>query len=155
VGIGADEAAAIDEDGWRAADFEKLSVFDIGVDGGSGFGTGHASLKGVGIQSGLAGIIEHFLVGVGGGNEVLVVVDGVVHLPEGFGVLHVGTTAGDGSGAGPGVEIVERKILEDELGLRVIRQDAAQGVMEVAANRALEVGVFDDGDGGVGIAEDG
>ena len=99
--------------------------------------------------------VDHFVVGIGGGDEVLIVVDQVVHLPEGFGVLLVGAASGEGGGARPGMDLVDGKILEDEFDLGIFGQQAADGVVEVAADGAFEVAVFDEGDGSFGIAEDG
>ena len=154
VGVGADDAAAVDEEGWGAADLEKVAVGDAGIHFGGGLGGGEAGFEGVLVQVGLAGEVDDLVVDVGGGDQVLLVIDEIVELPEGGGVLLVGAAPGERCRARPGMEGVEGEILEDELDLRIVGQDAAQGIVEVAADGAFEVGEFDDGDGGFGVAED-
>lgn len=154
VGIGTDDAAAVDEDGGGAVNLEEFSVILVGVDLGSDLWAGQAGLEAVGIEIGAAGVVQHFLVNVGGRDEVLIVIDRVVELPERLGVLLVGTAASDGGGTSPGMQGVNGKVFEDELDLRVLGEQTAKGVVETAADGAFEVSVFDDGDGGVGIAED-
>ena len=82
----------------------SLAVGEAAVHLGGGLRAGHAGFEGLGIETGSGGIVEHFLVGVGGGDEVLVVVDQVVDLPEGLGVLLVGAASGEGGGSGPGMD---------------------------------------------------
>jgi len=154
VGVGADDAAAVDEERGCAADFEEVAVGEAGVHLGGGLGRGEAGLEGVLVQVGLAGEVEDLVIDVGGGDQVLLVVDEIVELPEGGGILLVGAAAGERGGARPGMDLIDGEILEDELDLRIVRQKAVEGVVEVAADGAFEVGELDDGDGGFGIAED-
>jgi hypothetical protein len=79
----------------------------------------------------------------------LLVVDVIVELPEGVGVLLVGAAPGKRGSARPGMNLVDGEILEDELDLRIVGQEAAEGVVEVAADGAFEVGELDDGDGSI------
>ena len=91
----------------------------------------------------MGSVIHKLIVGRGGRDEVLIVVDQVIELPEGFGVLHVCTAAGEGGGAGPGMEALQGKVLEDDLNLRIVGQDAAKGVVQSAADWALEIRILD------------
>jgi hypothetical protein len=59
-------------------------------------------------------------------------------------VLLVGASAGEGSGPGPRVELLDRIVLEDQPGLGIVRQQPAQRLVQLAADRALEIGEFHD-----------
>src|SRR5205085_3287441 len=123
-------AAPIDEDGWRAVDFQLFTIGLAGVNRGRGFGAGHAALKSALLQAGLDGIVRHLGPGVLRGNDLLVVVNQVIQLPEGLGFLLIRAAAGDGCSARPWVELFERKILEDYSHLSAVaRQEASQRVM--------------------------
>jgi hypothetical protein len=154
VGVGADDATAVDEEGWGASDFEEVTVGEAGVNFGGGLGRGETGLEGVLVQVGLAGEVEDLVIDVGSGDQVLLIVDVIVELPEGGGILLEGAAPGERGGACPGMNLVNGEILEDELDLRVVGQEAAESVVEVAADGAFEVGELDDGYGGFGIAED-
>ena len=121
---------------------------------GGGLRAAEASLEGIRIQASLAGKLHHLVVGVGGRDQVLIVIDQVVELPEGLGVLLVGATAGESGSAGPGMEGVNGKVLEDDLDLGIVGEEAADSVVKTAADGAFEVSKFHDGDGRFGIAED-
>ena len=54
-----------------------------------------------------------------------------------------------------GVDLVNRKVFENELDLGVVREDAAHGIVEISADRAFKVRKLDDSDRSPGIAEDG
>ena len=51
VGVGTDQAAAIDEEGRGASNVEELAIGDAGIDGGGGLRAAEASLEGVGVQT--------------------------------------------------------------------------------------------------------
>jgi hypothetical protein len=154
VGVGTDQATSIHEDGGGATNIEELGVGDAGINCGGGLGAAHAGLEGIGVHATATSIIHHLVVGIRGGEEFLVVIDQVIHFPEGFGVLLISATASQGGGACPRVDGLDRKVLEDDLDLGVFGQKAPERVMEVAADRAFEVRVLDDGNGGIGITED-
>jgi len=122
VRVGADDAAAIDEEGWSAADFEEIAVGEAGVHLSGGLGRGEAGFEDVSVQVGLGGEVEDLVIDVGGGDQVLLVVDVIVELPESGGVLLVGAASGKRRGAGPGMDLVDGEILEDELDLRIVGQ---------------------------------
>ncbi len=155
MGVGADDTTTVDEDRGRAADFEEVAVGDAGVNFCGGLRSGHASLEGVLIEGRLASEVYNLVVDVRSADQVLLIVDEIVELPKSFGVLLVGTAPGEGRGASPGMDGIEGEILEDEFDLRIVGKNATHGVVEIAADRAFEVGVLDDSDGGLGIAEDG
>src|SRR5260370_38791185 len=111
VCIGAHDAAAILEHRWRAVFVELLAICAAGVHGGGGFGAGHATLECFSLESRLTRIVHHFGPGSRRRNDVLIVVNQVIHLPEGLGVLLVSAAAGNGGGAGPGVQRRDRKVL--------------------------------------------
>src|ERR1700739_3889946 len=149
------DAPPIDEDGRRAADIEFLAVGDTGVHFGGSLRAAHTGFEGVHVETGASGVVEHLVPGIRSRNDVLIVVDKVVHLPEGFGVLLVGATAGKGGGASPGVQGFERKILEDNFDLRIVGKQSTESIVKAAADGAFKVRVFDEGDRGFGIAKDG
>ena len=62
VGVRADDAAAIDEDGWRAADLQEIAVGDAGCDFGGGLGSGEAGFERILIEIGLPGEVENLVV---------------------------------------------------------------------------------------------
>ncbi len=64
--VGADGAAAIDEDGRGAADFEEIAVGDASVHFAGGLGRGQAGFKGVLIQAGLPSEVDDFVVDIRG-----------------------------------------------------------------------------------------
>ncbi len=154
MGVGPGQGAAVDEDGGSAADANEFAVFDAGIDFGGGLRAAEASLEGFWIQSGAGGEVHHFVVGVGGRNQILVVINKIVHLPEGFRVLLVGAAASDGGSACPRMNLVNGEILEDKFDLGIVGEHAAHGVVEIAADGAFEVTVLDDGDGRFGITID-
>jgi len=149
------DAPAIDEEGRRAADIEFLAVGNTGVHFGGGLRAAHTGFEGVNVETGASGVVEHLVPGIRSRNDVLIIVDKVVHLPEGFGILLVGATAGNGGGASPGVQGFERKILEDDFDLRIVGKQSPESIVKAAADGTFKVRVFDDGDGGFGIAKDG
>src|SRR5262249_12915026 len=76
--VGPHHSPAIDKNRGRASDFQLLTVLAAGIDGGSGFRAGHARPKIVLVQPGLARIFAHLHPGVPGGDNFLIVVNGVV-----------------------------------------------------------------------------
>ena len=90
--IGTDNAAAVDEDRGGAGDLERLAVCAASLDCGGGFGAGHAGLEGVRIQADLRGVVRELGIGIFGRDDVLIVVDKVIKLPEGLGVLVIGAS---------------------------------------------------------------
>src|SRR6202045_5421087 len=96
VGVGTDDAPAVDEDRGGAGDLEGQAVCVAGFDGGGGFGAGETGLEGVGIQADLRGVVGQLGVGIFGRDDVLIVVDEVVKLPEGLGLLVIGAAASYG-----------------------------------------------------------
>src|SRR5215469_11750210 len=109
-----DHPPAVNENGRCTVDFEVLAVGVAGVDCGGGVRAGHAALEGGCVQPGLSRVVGHFGPGVFRGDDLLVVVDEVVHSPEGLGLLLVRAAPGDGCGSGPGMELFEGKVLEDD-----------------------------------------
>src|SRR5580692_12232303 len=94
VWISTNYAAPVDEDGWRAANFEKISIGDAGINFASGLRRAHAGLEGVLVDPSLASILEHLVPDVGGRDQVLIIVNQIVELPECLGVLLVGAASG-------------------------------------------------------------
>jgi len=153
--VGAVDAPPVDEDGGRAADLEFLSVRDTGIDFGGGLRAAHARFEGIGIEAGAASVVKHLVPGIRSRNDVLIVINKVVELPEGFGVLLIGAAAGNRGATGPRVKGFQGKVLEDDFDLRVLGEESAEDVVEAAADRALEVRILDDRDGCFRIAKDG
>src|SRR5260370_20418702 len=87
VCIGAHDAAAIHEHRWRAVYVELLAICAAGVHGGPRFGACHATLECFRLQSRLTPIVHHFGPCSRRRNDVLIVVNQVIHLPEDPGVL--------------------------------------------------------------------
>src|SRR5260370_242397 len=104
--IGANHAAAIYEYGRRAAYVELFAVRAAGIHSRSSFGAGHAALECSYIQMGLFGIIGHLCPGVGGRNNVLIVVDEFIDLPQGVRILLIGASAGNSRRPRPGGELI-------------------------------------------------
>src|SRR6202040_3793167 len=96
VRVRAYDAAAVDKDRGGAGDLERLAVSLAGVDCGGGFGAGHAALEAVWIQAYLRGVVRQLGIGIFGRDDVLIVVDKVVKLPEGLRILVIRTSSGDG-----------------------------------------------------------
>ena len=153
VGVGTGQTAPVDEDGGCAANVEEFAVGLAGIDFGGGLRATEAGLEGVGVETRTASEVDHFVIGVGGGDDFLIVVDQVIHLPEGFGILLVGAASGKSSGSSPGMNLVDGKIFEEEFDLGILGQQAAHGIVEIAADGAFEVSVFDEGDGSFRVAE--
>ena len=144
--VGAVDAPPVDEDGRRAADLEFLSVRDTGVDFGGGLRGAHARFESIGIEAGAASVVKHLVPGIRSRNDVLIVINKVVELPESFGVLLIGAAAGKRGGTGPRVKGFQGKVLEQDFDLRVLGEEPAEDIVKAAANRTLEVRILDDRD---------
>src|ERR1700674_456791 len=138
--IAPDDAASFHEDGRRTIHVKLPAVREAGIYGGPGLSTRHATLKGLDIDPGLASVVHHFCPDILCGDDFLVVINKVIYLPEGIGVLLIGASAREGCGAGPRMKRLDRKVLEDHANLPGIgRQQPSQSVMEIPADGALEV----------------
>ena len=155
VGVGAERRRPLTKIVGVLRTSRSLPLAKLASTSAAAWGPVRQALKVSALRPAASGELQHLVPGGGGGDEFLVVVDEVVHLPEGFGVLLVGAAASEGGGAGPGVDGVEGKVLEDDLDLGIFGQEAAQGVVETAANGAFEVRKLDDSDGSFGVTEDG
>jgi len=153
--VGAVDAPPVDKDGRGAADVEFLSIRDTGVDFGGSLRAAHARFEGIDIEAGAASVVKHLVPGIRSRNDVLIVINKVVDLPEGFGILLIGAAAGKRGGAGPRVKGFKGKVPEDDFDLRVLGEESAEDVVEAAADRTLEVRILDDRDRGFRVAEDG
>src|ERR1700730_5440096 len=148
VAVGAEDAAAVDEDRGGGGGVVGQAVCV------AGFGAGETGLEGVGIQADLRGVVGQLGVGIFGRDDVLIVVNEVVKLPEGLGLLVIGAAASYGGTAGPGM-LLEREILEHQAHLGIVDQEALKHVVEAPADRALEVGELHHGNSGLGVAPNG
>src|SRR5262249_18575786 len=88
-----------------------------------------------------------------GGNNLLVVVDEVIHFPKSAGILLVGAASSERRGASPGMQHLDGEILEDDSDLRIVLEHSSQYVVQAAAHRTLEVGELDQGNGRFRVAE--
>src|ERR1700746_1921425 len=103
--IGATHLSPIYKNRGCAVDLELLAVGVAGVNRRRGVGARHAAPEGVGVEAGLRGIVDHLGPGVFGRDDLLVVVNQVVKLPEGVGLLLVRAPAGNRGGARPRMEL--------------------------------------------------
>src|SRR5207245_11163768 len=91
---------------------------------------GYACLDRIGVQARLAGVVHNFCPGVGGGYDLLIVINEVIHLPECLGVLLVGAPAGNGRRSGPGMKLLDGKVLEHDAYLAgIVRVQYPQRVL--------------------------
>ncbi len=137
--VDAYDAATVDENRGRAGDFQFLTICAAGFDGGCSFRATETRFERPSVESRLFGKVIHLGPGAFGRNQVLAVVDEVIHLPERFGVLLVGAAGGEGGRPGPWMQLLDRKILEDDPDLGIVRQHPPQNIMQVAAYRAFKV----------------
>jgi hypothetical protein len=72
----------------------------------------------------------------------VVIEDGVVHSHAFWKVLLVGTAGGEGGGHGPGTDLDEGQVLEDEAHLWIAGGETAEGLVRLPARRTLEIRVF-------------
>ena len=124
--IGAHQAAPIHKDRRRAAHLELLPIGLAGLDGRRSLRASHTAPKGLGIQPSLAGKVAHLRPGVGRRNQLLLVIDQIVDLPERLGILFVSAMSRKRRGPRPGMQRLQREILEHHAHLRKVRQHAAQ-----------------------------
>ncbi len=120
TGISAHNASPIDKDCGRAVHVELLTVCAAGVDSSAGFRAGHAGLERIRVYTGLAGVVHHFRPGVRRGYDLLIVINEVIHLPEGLGVLLVGAPASNGRRSCPRMELLEGIVLENDTTTRTL-----------------------------------
>ena len=136
----------------RAVDTQCRAGVDVLLDAGGLLVAAGAGVEGGAVEADVGGVSLEVV----GGQVVLI----VEQLPLVFSeaALIVGALAGAGGVFGVGVDAPQRKVPEhvtDQAGVNVVLLDGRKlRPRKRAAERSLEVGVFDDRHRGVGVAED-
>src|SRR6266404_746122 len=102
VRIGPDQSSPVHKHSRRAVDLKLLAVRPAGVNRRPSLRAGHARLEPVRIEPSLRREVRHLRPGIGRRYEFLLVINGVIDLPERRGILLVSATSGQGRSPRPG-----------------------------------------------------
>ena len=95
--VAADNRAAVHKKSWGAGNTEGYARLAVRLDGSLCFWRGHAGFERVFVQPSLRGELAEFVPNIFGGDQFLILEDGVVELPEGLGSLHECAASSDRS----------------------------------------------------------